>query len=107
MFTEEKWQQFEKEYCDLGTVEGLVRFCRSECVNPSRIPAMLVTRRDPETGTYRPVENPTPRQPDGVCGTSKLYQYVGLQTDYSETGKGLITPNMIASVLEQALAVNE
>ncbi len=105
MFAKEEWQDFEKEYCDLGTSEGLVRFCKSECVNPSRIPALMITKRDPETGNYVPLENPSPGKPDAVCGKSKLYQRMGLQTDYSENGKGLITPTMITAVLEEARQV--
>lgn len=107
MLTEEAWQGFEKQYCDLGTVDGLVSFCKSECLNPSRIPAMLVTRRNPASGEFEPVENPTPGVKDEICGKSRLYQYVGLQTDYSDTGKGVITPRMITCVLEQARAVNQ
>ena len=45
LFAEESWQDFEKQYCDIETEEGLIAFCRAQCVNPSRIPALLVTRR--------------------------------------------------------------
>ena len=39
---------------------------------------------------------------DEVCGKSHLYQYVGLQTDYSSQGRGVITPRMIETVLGTA-----
>ena len=102
LFEQEEWQDFEKEYCDLETERGLVAFCRAQCVNPSRIPAMLVTRRR-EDGTYELLENPAPGREDRVCKASKLYQYLGLQTDY--TSNGVISPKMIGAVLEEARSV--
>jgi hypothetical protein len=99
-----KWADFEKEYCDVETVEGLVAFASAECINPQRIPAMLITRREEQTGQYAPVATREPKQTDKVCGKSKLYQYVGLQTDYTPAGKGLISPKMITAVLEEARA---
>ena len=101
----EKWAGFEKEYCDVETVDGLVAFATSECINPQRIPAMIVTQREEETGHYTPVPVRDPQQaPDKVCGKSKLYQYVGLQTDYTPAGKGIISPKMITAVLEEVCA---
>lgn len=100
----EKWADFEKEYCDVETVDGLVAFAAAECINPQRIPAMLVTRRREETGAYEPIQTRDPQPQDKVCGKSKLYQYVGLQTDYTDTGKGIISPKMITAVLEEARA---
>jgi hypothetical protein len=101
LFEKDEWRDFEKEYCDLETERGLVAFCRAQCVNPNRIPAMLVTRTR-EDGTCEPVENPAPGAPDKVCGASKLYQYLGLQTDYNGSGRGVISPKMITHILEQA-----
>jgi hypothetical protein len=98
----DKWADFDKQYLSVKTAEGLVAFSRAQCINPSRIPAMLVTKRDPETGEYRYMPNPTPGAEDPVCQKSKLYQYLGLQTDYSDTGKGVISSKMITSVLAQA-----
>ncbi|MBN2450949.1 MAG: hypothetical protein JXR77_11200, partial [Lentisphaeria bacterium] len=92
-----------KHYCDLETADGMLAFCKAQCVNPSRIPAIMVMRRTPEGG-FLPLENPSPGAPDPSCGKSALYQFVGLQTDYSGTGKGLITPAMMESVLARARA---
>ena len=36
---------------------------------------------------------------------SKLYQFLGVQTDYSEEGKGIISPEMIKSILDEALEI--
>ncbi len=103
LLAEERWQDFEKHYCDVETEDGLLAFCRSECVNPSRIPAFVVTRNS-GAGDYVLVESRQPGAPDSLCADSRLYQYVGLQTDYSGTGNGVINPAMIESMLEQARA---
>lgn len=102
LLQEAEWADFEKEYCDVETVDGLVSFASAECINPQRIPAMLVTRRQEDTGRYVPVPSAAPQPRDEVCGKSKLYQYVGLQTDYSDEGKGIISPKMITAVLDEA-----
>ena len=101
LFAEARWQDFEKLYCDVETEDGLIAFCRAQCVNPSRIPALLVTQCTPEGG-YVPVQHLGTGATDPVLGRSHLYQYVGLQTDYSEVGSGLITPEMIETVLSEA-----
>ena len=103
MLTEDSWQDFDKQYCDVETEEGLIAFCRAECVNPARIPAFLVARRSGE-GDYAVLESRRPGETDTLCAASRLYQYVGLQTDYSVSGNGVISPAMIKSVLEQARA---
>jgi hypothetical protein len=84
------------------TIDGLVAFAEAECINPSRIPAMLVTAWDEETDDYVPLSTKAPGAKDAVCKKSKLYQYVGLQTDYSDVGKGTISPKMIQAVLTEA-----
>jgi len=99
-----EWEdRFEKEYVDVETEEGMVAFCKAECLNPQRIPAFLVLQRNPKTGRLEPLPNPAPGQPDPLCGSRRLYQYLGLQTDYSEAGKGIITKAMIESILSAAL----
>ena len=92
---------FEKIYCDLETIDGLVAFSEAECINPSRIPALLITAWNEAEGDYEPVAIPVPGTDDPVCGQAKLYHYLGLQTDYSETGKGVISPKMIQTVLDE------
>ena len=104
LLKKDQWQDFEKQYCDIETEEGLVKFCKAECINPSRIPAFVVMRQDSDSEEYKPVSTIAPGCPDDVTGASKLYTYVGLQTDYSGTGKGVITPKMITRVLEEARA---
>lgn len=95
---------FDKVYRDVLTEEGLVTFCKAECLNPSRIPAMVVSRRE-DDGSEHYLENPAPGKADPVCRDSRLFQFVGIQTDYSPEGKGVITPEMVQSVLDEALAL--
>jgi len=35
---------------------------------------------------------------------SRLYQVVGLQTDYTEAGRGLLSPPMLTAILQAARA---
>jgi hypothetical protein len=104
LLAKEEYSRFGKLYCDVETIDGLVAFAEAECINPSRIPAMLVTEWNEEADEYLPVATPQPGAGDSVCKKAKLYQYLGLQTDYSEVGKGLITPRMIESVLAETTA---
>ena len=96
---------FEKAYADAESEDGLVAFAKAECISPNRIPAVLVSKLNDATGKYAPLANPTPGKVDPLLKKAKLYQYLGMQTDYTDEGKGLITPKMIASLLEEARAV--
>lgn len=99
-----EYSAFGKIYCDVETIDGLVAFAEAECINPARIPAMLVTEWNADEGEYVPVGTKQPGAKDPVCQKAKLYQYLGLQTDYSVAGKGLITPKMIQSILAEVPA---
>lgn len=96
-----EWAEFERVYLDVETVDGLVEFCRLECLNPQRIPAMVVRRRT-AAGSV-PIAAPPGATPDSVLRSSRLYHILGLQTDY-ERGRGVLTPEMVEAVLRQALA---
>ena len=63
-----------------------------------------LVRWDAEADEFVPVGTKQPGAKDSVCKKAKLYQYVGLQTDYSNVGKGIISPKMIQSVLAEAQA---
>ena len=104
LLAKKEFAEFEKLYCDVETIDGLVAFSEAECINPSRIPAMLVTRWDEEAGEYLPVPVGEPGKKDPLCKKARLYHYLGLQTDYSESGKGLITPKMIQAILAETAA---
>ncbi len=102
LLSEPRYARFEKTYHDVMSEEGLVPFCLAQCLNPSQIPAILLSKSADEGGLQY-LRNPEPDREDKLCGAAKLYQYLGLQTDYSAAGKGLITPKMISSILDQAL----
>lgn len=103
MLAEPAWADFEKAYCDVEQEEGLVQFCKAECVNPSRIPAFVVARHDEALRRYVLIPNAQPApEEDAVCKRSRLYAYLGLQTDYSDSGRGVISPKMIAAILDEA-----
>ncbi len=105
ILTKEPWAgHFVKVYNDLETEDGLLNFCLAQCLNPNRVPAMVVSRLS-ESGEEDYLPNPSPDERDSVCKRSSLYTCLGIQTDYSEEGKGIITPQMIQHVLDQALAM--
>jgi hypothetical protein len=110
LLADERWRDFEKRPWDVETEEGLVAFCEMECVNPQRIPAFVVTRLNGKTGAYEPV--PAAPRAEGAPAQARgasalLYSYLGMQTDYSRAGGGVIAPRMIAALLQQARAEAE
>lgn len=104
LLEKDEWGEFEKNYISLDTEEGLVAFCRTECVNPQRIPAFVIEKLDESTNEYRLLENSDPDRGIQNAANARLYQYVGLQTDYSDQGRGVISPKMIAETLKEARA---
>ncbi len=102
LLQETEWADFEKVYHDLETENGLVEFCEAECLNPQRVPGFYVSKANPVTGVQEPLPNPTPGAMTPPVGASALYTWVGIQTDYSATGRGVISPKMIEAVLRQA-----
>ena len=104
LLAQPEWAEFEKCYHDLSTADGLVAFCRAECLNPQRVPAFVVTRFNEAVNTYDYVPNRAPGAADPVCKASRLYQVVGLQTDYTEAGRGLLSPPMLTAILQEARA---
>ena len=97
-----EYQSVRKEYRDVLTEDGLVQFCLAQCLNPSRIPA-LVMAEEAENGDTHYIERKNPDAEDPVCKTSRLHQYIGIQTDYGPVGKGVITPEMIETVVKEAM----
>ena len=103
LLTQKKWRDFSKVKFDLESEDGLVEFCSLECLNPQRVPAFVITGRHPENGEFIPLPNrrQSADQSD-ICGDSRLHSWLGLQTDYSEKGGGVISKKMITAVLEEA-----
>ena len=98
LLEQKDWQEFDKYYLDVETVDGMVSFAKAEALNPQRIPSFIVEKKK-GSGEWQPLTNP-----ESVSNTqiAKPWQYVGVETDYSEKGRGIITPQMITSVLTQA-----
>ena len=95
---EKRYEEFEFVYCDLGTVEGLVRFCRCEVLNPQRIPSFIVYNKQ----AAQPETDPSPvRCRKKVSAEEEIETFLALETDYISTG--VITPEMIGEVLDQAM----
>lgn len=101
LLIKKEYADFEKLYCDVETIDGLVAFAEAGCINPSRIPAALITVWNDLLGSYVPLSNKEPGEADPVLKKSKLYQFLGLQTDYSDVGKGVISPKMIKKILDE------
>ena len=84
--------KFVKEYDNVLTEEGLLKFCRVQCVNPNKIPALVISDQD---GNFL--------EGEWNVKAPYTYQYLGIQTDYSETGKGILQPELIEEILRKAL----
>lgn len=97
------WADVRVRYLDVETEEGLVEFCRMECLNPQRLPALVMGRVEVD-GQFHPIPAAPSAVPDPRLGACRLYHIVGLQTDYSPRGRGVITPAMIVAVFEEARA---
>ncbi len=101
----EKWSDFSKIKFDLESEEGLVEFCSIECMNPQRVPGFVVAKKNSQSGKFELLPNqPKNSRSDDedICGNSRLYTWLGLQTDYTDQGGGVISPKMITTILTEA-----
>jgi len=104
LLQEEAYAGVEMEYLDLGTIEGLIRFSQAEVLNPQRIPCLFVYNMEgAESGqSLRPL-----RFRKKVSSLNEeeaeIETYLSLETDYRTSG--VITPNAIREVLDQALSL--
>ena len=89
----------EMRYHDVLSLDGIVDFCKADCLNPNRIPALLmsVERDGKERYLPGPLHGRECYEESAVCG------HLGMQTDYNNGG-GVIPPAAIQDVLERALA---
>ena len=105
LLVKEEWQAFQKVKFDLGTEDGLVEFASLECLNPQRVPGFVVARKNKKNGEFEVLPNPeksNESEKKDVCANSRLYSWLGLQTDYTPQGRGVLSPKMITAVLEEA-----
>ena len=101
IITEEKFKGFSKVYQNVESVDGLVEFTKTECMNPSRIPGFIIQKWDEAENSWKYIPQTSA---DKESSKILLYSIVGIQTDYSGEGKGLLSPKQIKKVLESALA---
>lgn len=97
------WKNFEKVYMDVETEDGIVAFAKAECINPQRIPAFIVTRYNVSSGKYEPIPYNCHEELDGKTRKTRLYSYLGCQTDYSPANNGIINPKLITKIMEEAV----
>lgn len=95
-------RNFRKQYHDILKEESLILFCQAQCINPNRIPALIISD---EEGNY--LQNNDCGNNAPVFGNAHLWQFLGIQTDYSDEGKGIIKPEMIEAVLNEAMKEND
>ena len=91
----QSYSGFEISYYDMGTTEGLVRFCQCEILNPQRIPSFMVFGM----GDSGPVA--VPRKLNVGDSKDPVETFLALETDYS--AGGVIKPDAIRAVLDEAL----
>lgn len=98
LLEQKDWQEFDKSYIDIETIDGFVSFVKTEALNPQRIPSFIIEKKQ-GSGEWAPLINP-----ESVSSTkiSVPWRYIGVETDYSENGRGIITPPMITGALMQA-----
>ena len=99
----DKWKDFEKVYMDVETEDGIVAFAKAECINPQRIPAFVVSRYNVSTNTYDPIPYHCHEEQDVATRRTRLFSYLGCQTDYSSDNNGIINPKLINKVMEEAI----
>ncbi|MGI6681026.1 MAG: hypothetical protein ACOX3T_06075 [Bdellovibrionota bacterium] len=95
----EKWQDFEMIDYDILTEDGLVAFVKEEVLNPQRIPCFLVQKKN-EKGDYINMINPAWK--NNKSEAFEPFKFLGMETDYSPKGNGVIIPKQIDAILAQA-----
>jgi hypothetical protein len=95
ILADDTYSGFEFKYYDMGTSEGLVRFCQCEILNPQRIPSFMVF------DTCDNAQVPIKHQLEVGDNKDPVDTYLAIETDYSRNG--VISPRAIRSVLDKAL----
>lgn len=93
-----EYSGIEMRYHDVLTLDGVVDFCKADCLNPNRIPALLMSVVD-DGGHERYLSAPPC---DADFAESATCGHVGTQTDY-DNGGGVIPPPVIQGILDKAL----
>jgi hypothetical protein len=94
----DEYKDFEKQLIDVMSEDGLIMFCDFDCLNAQRIPSFLILKKDEKQ--HVTIKNDY-YETDEICKGYMTYQYLGLQTDYSNND-GKITSKMIEHVFNLA-----
>jgi hypothetical protein len=78
--------EFDLDYQNLSTIEGMIAFASAETINGQRIPALQVMKYSQEKGTYLKIQVP---QRKLMKMQSCAGGYLQLQTDYSSTSSAI------------------
>jgi hypothetical protein len=91
---------FDMDYQNLSTIEGMQAYALAETVNGQRIPALQIMKYSEEKKSY--VKIPYPGAAKGSAAKPFFY-YLQLETDYSSNDSS-IEPNRIKELMSLALA---
>jgi hypothetical protein len=94
-------QDFDMDYQNLSTAEGMAAYALAETVNGQRVPALQIMRYNDERKTYVKIADPRPEVTDSEHGRVFVPVYLQIQTDYS-SGSGVITPADVTRLMALA-----
>ncbi|MFP4444594.1 MAG: Hpt domain-containing protein [Spirochaetia bacterium] len=77
--------EFELDYQDLSTVEGMMAYAGSETVNGQRIPALQVMKYDSSKNAYVKIRDSRPEAYNEETGELHVPVYLQLQTNYGSS----------------------
>jgi hypothetical protein len=76
-------QDFDMDYQNLSTAEGMAAYALAETVNGQRIPALQIMRYDEDRKTYVKIPDPRPEVTGDEDGRVFVPVYLQIQTDYA------------------------
>ena len=93
--------EFDLDYQNLSTVDGMIAYAVSETVNGQRLPALQIMKYEGVSGSY--VKILDTRSGVSFSGGGEFFEpvYLQIQTDYSSAG-GPIGKDEIMELLEIA-----
>lgn len=75
-------RDFDLDYQNLSTAEGMVAYAKSETVNGQRIPAIQIMKFNHAGGAYRKIPDTRPERRDEGNGELVVPVYLQLETEY-------------------------
>ena len=96
-------RDFDLDYQNLSTAEGMAAYAKSETVNGQRIPALQIMKYDIAEGAYRKIPDTRPELYNEATGELVVPVYLQLQTEYGSP-QPVITGERIRKLMGIALA---